>query len=151
MYRRFDQPVQEPPAIGSQICLSSDCHCSSHIWSNLWYIFMRWQSEAWQLWLLRADSSCADWSNLRHTGRICDFWRYLFWDVFWQMIGNTLSQSGSFIFTIHFRLFLSVPFRPAFHKKLVISVLKFGQQGFSRYEIMYKDERTRFKWGWGWI
>ena len=35
MYCRLDQPVQERPAIDSQICLSSDCHCSSHIWSNL--------------------------------------------------------------------------------------------------------------------
>ena len=76
MLLRLDQPVQEPPAIGSQICLSSDCHCSSHIWSNLWNIFMQWQSEAWQLWLLRADGSCTDWSNLRHTGRIYDFRRY---------------------------------------------------------------------------
>ena len=25
-----------------------------------------------------ADSSCTDWSNLRHTGRIYDFRRYLF-------------------------------------------------------------------------
>ena len=73
IYLRLDQPVQEPPAIGSRICLSSDCHCSSHICSNLWNIFMKWQSETWQLWLLRADIPCTDWSNLRHTGRIYDF------------------------------------------------------------------------------
>ena len=76
MYLRLDQPVQELPAIGSHFCLSSDCHCSSHIWSNLWIIFLQWQSEAWQLWLLMADSSCTDWYNLRHTGRIYDFRRY---------------------------------------------------------------------------
>ena len=97
MYRRLDQPVQEPPAIGSQICLSSDCHCSSHIWSNLWNIFMQWQSEAWQLWLLRADGSCTDWSNLRHTGRIYDFRRY--WIKFYgteltYIFWNDFSSAG---------------------------------------------------------
>ena len=76
MYRRLDQPVQEPPAIGSQICLSSDSHCSSHIWSNLWNIFMLWQSEALQLWLLMADSPCTDWSNLRSIVPIYDVYRY---------------------------------------------------------------------------
>ena len=35
VYRRLDPSAQKPPAIGSQICLSSDCHCNSHIWSNL--------------------------------------------------------------------------------------------------------------------
>ena len=39
---------------------------------------MQWQSEAWQLWLARADGSCTDWSNLRYTGRIYDFRRYIF-------------------------------------------------------------------------
>ena len=76
MNLRLDQPVQEPPAIGSQICLSSDCHCSSHIWSNLWSIFLQWQSEAWQLWLLMADSSCTDWSNLRSIVPIYEVYRY---------------------------------------------------------------------------
>ena len=81
MYLRLDQTVQEPPAIGSQICLFSDCHCSSHIWSNVRNIFVQRQSEAWQLWLLMADSSCTDWSNLRHTGQIYDFRRYLIVNV----------------------------------------------------------------------
>ena len=38
--------------------------------------FLQWQSEAWQLWLHMAGSSCTVWSNLRHTGRIYYFRRY---------------------------------------------------------------------------
>ena len=46
---------------------------------------MQWQSEAWQLWLLRADGSCTDWSNLRHTGRIYDFRRYFRWGFLYTL------------------------------------------------------------------
>ena len=56
MYRRLDQSVQEPPTIGNQSCLS--------IWFNLRNIFLRWQFEAWQLWLLMVKSK-THWSNLR--------------------------------------------------------------------------------------
>ena len=42
------------------------CHCSVHIWSNLWNIFMQWQSEAWQLWLLMVDSPWTDGSTMIH-------------------------------------------------------------------------------------
>ena len=56
---------------------------------------MQWQSEAWQLWLLRADGSCTDWSNLRHTGRIYDCRRY----SLFSLASSTLSTTDRCLIT----------------------------------------------------
>ena len=72
VYLKLDQPVQELPAIGSQICLSSDCHCmllSVPIYETFFCSGSR----------KMADDSCTDCFMVqsRQTGRIYDFRRYL--------------------------------------------------------------------------
>ena len=76
MSLRLDQSVQELPAISSQSCQASDCHCRKMLHRLDQICELQWQSDERQIWLPMAGGSCTGWSNLRYTGQIYDFRRY---------------------------------------------------------------------------
>ena len=52
-------------------------HCRKMLYRSDQICGLQWLSKERQIWLPMAGASCTGWSNLRYTGRIYDFRRYI--------------------------------------------------------------------------